>query len=308
MEKTILRVEHLSHCYSADWAVKNVDFEVLEHDICGLLGSNGAGKSTAMNIICGVLKQTEGSVIIAGLDTRKERTAAKMNVGFLPQTPPLYGELTVEEYLVHAAEMRRVPDKQIPKAVDDVLAKCAITHFRNRLLSNLSGGYKQRVGIAQAIIHKPKLVVFDEPTNGLDPTQIIEVRGLIKSIAQESTVLISTHILQEVQAICNKIVMMDRGKLIFKGSIEDFGNYIVPDTIYLKIENSVTAEDIQRIEGVNSVEFIGEREFRIHFADQMETMEAIVEVSVKNNWHISEMRLERSSLDTIFSTLTKKHK
>ena len=235
-EDVILKVDHLSHRYSAAWALRNVSFEVRKHDICGLLGPNGAGKSTVMNIICGIVRQSDGKVSVAGIDVLKHPLEAKAHIGFLPQNPPIYADFTVEEYLRHAAEIRRVPDREIPKAMDEVLELCGITHFRKRLLSNLSGGYKQRVGIAQAIIHKPDLVIFDEPTNGLDPTQVLGVRRLLREIAQNSTVLISTHILSEVQAVCNKIVMVNRGKTIFKGSTSDFDNSIVPDSIFLKVQ------------------------------------------------------------------------
>ena len=199
MEDIIVRVEHLSHRYSIQWAVRDVSFEIPRHGIYGLLGANGAGKSTVMNIMCGVLKQTEGDVIIAGVNTKRDTIAAKKHIGFLPQKPPLYQDLTVEEYLTHAADLRWVTPREMKKAVEEVMERCAITHFRKRLLKNLSGGYQQRVGIAQAIVHKPDLVVFDEPTNGLDPNQIVEIRHLIKSIAEERTVILSTHILPEVQ-------------------------------------------------------------------------------------------------------------
>ena len=179
MEESIVRVEHLSHRYSVQWAVRDVSFEIPRRGIYGLLGSNGAGKSTVMNIMCGVLKQTEGDVIIADINTKQDTIAAKRHIGFLPQKPPLYGDLTVEEYLTHAADLRWVAPREVKKAVDEVLERCAISHFRKRLLKNLSGGYQQRVGIAQAIVHKPDLVVFDEPTNGLDPYQIVEIRHLI---------------------------------------------------------------------------------------------------------------------------------
>ena len=175
-----MKVDHLSHRYSAAWALRNVSFEVRKHDICGLLGPNGAGKSTVMNIICGIVRQSDGKVSVAGIDVLKHPLEAKAHIGFLPQNPPIYADFTVEEYLRHAAEIRRVPDREIPKAMDEVLELCGITHFRKRLLSNLSGGYKQRVGIAQAIIHKPDLVIFDEPTNGLDPTQVLGVRRLLR--------------------------------------------------------------------------------------------------------------------------------
>ena len=193
-----MKVEHLFHRYSVHWAVKDISLEINKHGIYGLLGSNGAGKSTTMNIMCGVLNQTEGDVFIRGIDTRKHPVEAKRLIGFLPQKAPLHIDLTVEEYLKHCANMRDIPGKQVGEAIDQVLEQCNITHFRNRLIRNLSGGYQQRVGIAQAIIHNPDFVVLDEPTNGLDPNQIAEVRNLIKKIAEERTVILSTHILPEV--------------------------------------------------------------------------------------------------------------
>ena len=185
MENSIVKVEHLSHRYSVQWAIRDINFEINQRGIMGLLGSNGAGKSTTMNIICGVLKQTEGNVFIDGIDLRENPVEAKKNVGFLPQKAPLHLDFTVDEYLTYCADLHMVDKKQIKAAVDEAKARCGITHFSKRVLRNLSGGYQQRVGIAQAIVHKPKFVVLDEPTNGLDPNQITEVRHLIKEIAEE---------------------------------------------------------------------------------------------------------------------------
>ena len=178
----ILKVENLSHRYSSNWAIREINLEIASTGVIGLLGSNGAGKSTAMNIICGVLNQTEGVVYIDGIDIRKYPELAKRNIGFLPQTPPLYSDFTVDEYLIYAAGLRFIEKNKIRAAVEEVKERTGITHFSSRLINNLSGGYKQRVGIAQAIIHKPRLVVMDEPTSGLDPNQIIEARKLIKEI------------------------------------------------------------------------------------------------------------------------------
>ncbi|MDO7744559.1 MAG: ABC transporter ATP-binding protein, partial [Pedobacter sp.] len=173
MKNSIVRIEHLSHRYSKDWAIRDINFEIEQNGILGLLGSNGAGKSTTMNILCGVLNQTEGQVYIDGINLRQDPEKAKRLLGFLPQNAPLHLDLTVDEYLTYCANIRDIKPSQIKQAVAAVKEKCGIAHFSKRLISNLSGGYKQRVGIAQAIIHKPKLVVLDEPTNGLDPNQIL---------------------------------------------------------------------------------------------------------------------------------------
>lgn len=166
MEESIVKVEHLSHRYSVQWAIRDINFEITKNGIYGLLGSNGAGKSTTMNIMCGVLKQTEGDVYIKGISISKNPVEAKRHIGFLPQVPPLHPDLTVEEYLEYCAELRHIPDREVKKAIKEVMGRCGISHFAKRVIHNLSGGYQQRVGIAQAIIHNPELVIFDEPTNG----------------------------------------------------------------------------------------------------------------------------------------------
>ena len=308
MEDIIVRVEHLSHRYSIQWAVRDVSFEIPRHGIYGLLGANGAGKSTVMNIMCGVLKQTEGDVIIAGVNTKRDTIAAKKHIGFLPQKPPLYQDLTVEEYLTHAADLRWVTPREMKKAVEEVMERCAITHFRKRLLKNLSGGYQQRVGIAQAIVHKPDLVVFDEPTNGLDPNQIVEIRRLIKSIAEERTVILSTHILPEVQAACDHILMMDHGKMVFSGTVDEFDNYIVPNTIYVRFANAPSSGVLKGVEGVNDVEDLGGQQFRVRFTDAQEVTERLVDLSTEHHWRLQEIRQEKNSLDTIFAKLMEKGK
>ena len=306
VNKSVVKVERLSHRYSIQWAIRDISFEIPGKGIYGLLGSNGAGKSTTMNIISGVIKQTEGNVFIKGIDTRKDPVKAKRLIGFLPQKPPLYGDLTVEEYLVHCARLRWVPNEKIPAALDKVLERCGIAHFRKRLIKNLSGGYQQRVGIAQAIVHEPELVIFDEPTNGLDPNQIVEIRHLIKDIAEERTVILSTHILTEVQAICDNIMMIEEGHLVFMGTVEDFDNYITPNSLFVSFVDAPTVEVLSKIEGVQKAEDLGQGKFRVHFTDAQETTDAIVKASTVYDWRLSEIRVEKSSLDNIFAELTKK--
>lgn len=305
MEK-IVKVEHLSHRYSVQWAVNDISFEILGKGIYGLLGSNGAGKSTLMNILCGVLKQTRGDVWINGVNTREDAIGSKRFIGFLPQKLPLYRDLTVEEYLIYAAALRHVEDNQLYPAVNEVLELCHIDHFRNRLVKNLSGGYQQRVGIAQAIVHKPQLVVLDEPTNGLDPNQIMDIRSLIRNIAEERTVILSTHILSEVQAVCDHILMIEQGSLVFSGTVESFDNYIMPNTIFVSLAEAPTAEELRKIEGVIGVEELGGGNYRIRFTDAQSVMNRLVEKSAANRWGMTEIRLEKSSLDTIFAKLSRK--
>ena len=306
MEESIVKVEHLSHRYSIQWAIRDINFEITRNGIYGLLGSNGAGKSTTMNIICGVLKQTEGDVYIKGINLRENPVEAKKHLGFLPQKPPLHMDLTVEEYLVHCANMRLIPTHEVQGAVKDVMGRCGISHFSRRLIRNLSGGYQQRLGIAQAIIHNPDFVVLDEPTNGLDPNQIMEIRELIREIAVDRTVILSTHILSEVQATCDYIRMIEEGQVVFSGTVDEFDNYIVPNTLFVSLIAAPPAEMIGEIPGVVAVEELGGSKFRIQFSDALEATERLVETSVTKGWRLVEIRQEKSSLDEIFAELSKK--
>ena len=306
MEQSILKVENLSHRYSVQWAIRDINFEITQNGVYGLLGSNGAGKSTTMNIICGVLKQTEGNVFIKGIDMRDNPVEAKRHIGFLPQKPPLHTDLTVEEYLTYCARLRQIARAEEGKVVDEVLARCGISHFRKRLIHNLSGGYQQRVGIAQAIIHRPDFVVLDEPTNGLVPNQILEIRHLIKAIAEECTVVLSTHILSEVQATCNYIRMIGQGTLVFSGTVDEFDNYILPNTVFATLVAAPPIEELKQLPGVVDVDELGGSNYRLRFSDSpQEMIERVVQTSVAKDWRLTEVRLEKSSLDDIFAELSK---
>lgn len=301
----IVRISGLSHRYSTSWAIRDINFEIPKSGIVGLLGSNGAGKSTTMNILCGVLTPTTGKVIINGIDLSKQPELAKQEIGFLPQTPPLYMDLTVDEYLRHAAILRSIEDKQLKSALEEVKERCGLTHISKRLIKNLSGGYKQRVGIAQAIVHQPKLVVFDEPTNGLDPNQILEVRGLIKDIATERAVILSTHILTEVQYLCKDIVMIESGRIVFADTMEAFDNYIAPHSMLLTLENAPAEAALMAIEGVIRIEFLTEKQLRIYFNGDRSISEAVVLESAKQGWRLRELNMEKNSLDETFAQLSK---
>lgn len=308
METPVVKVEHLSHKYTSQWAIKDINFEIKERGVVGLLGSNGAGKSTTMNIICGVLNQTEGEVYINGVSLRENPVEAKKHIGFLPQKPPLYGDLTVDEYLVYCANLRLMDKKEIRAAVDKAKERCGIMHFSDRLIRNLSGGYQQRVGIAQAIVHNPKFVVLDEPTNGLDPNQILEIRELIKEIATDHSVLLSTHILSEVQATCGYIRMIEHGNVVFTGTMEEFNNYVKPDSFVAYIDKLPGIDALTAVEGINSVEELGAKKYRVHFTGGRETLQRLIKESVNQDWELSEISLEKSSLDEVFAQLSGKRK
>lgn len=304
MSNSIAHIKSLSHRYSKDWAIRDINFEVTEKGILGLLGSNGAGKSTTMNILCGVINQTEGEVLIDGINIRKHPVQAKRLIGFLPQKAPLHMEITVDEYLTYCAHLRDIPSDQIEEALEVAKRKCGISHFSNRLLSNLSGGYQQRVGIAQAIIHNPKLVVLDEPTNGLDPNQILEVRKLIKEIGQERSVILSTHILSEVQATCDRIIMIEHGDIVFADSMQAFNNYIEPNSLVVALERPPVADYFQTLDFVKGVEELEKGQFRLFFKEGEQISQRVIQVSMEQNWGLLEIYLEKSSLDGVFAQLS----
>lgn len=298
-------MDHLSHSYSGSFkALDDVSFDIGDRRITGLLGANGAGKSTLMNIICGALTPTCGDVSINGHSIRTDSVEAKKQIGFLPQKPPLLTDLTVEEYLRYAANLRMVDG--VGKAVDEALEKCRIAHFRKRLIKHLSGGYQQRVGIAQALIHKPSFIVLDEPTNGLDPMQIIEIRKLIRDISEDCLVMLSTHILHEVQLTCERILMMSSSHLIFNGDIAAFNNIIRPDSLLVSMgakPDDAVLLDIDEIQAVAQAEehpgFI-----RLTIGGEPDLVcEKIIALSVQNGWHLREIIKEMPSADDIFKYL-----
>jgi len=301
---TILKIEHLSHRYSSSWAVRDLNIKINQNGIVGLLGSNGAGKSTTMNIICGVLNQTEGKVSINGFDIRDQPEDAKKHIGFLPQTPPLYLDFTIDEYLYYTANLRAMDKSKIKAAVEEVKEKTGIGHFSSRLLKNLSGGYRQRVGIAQAVIHKPKLVVLDEPTNGLDPNQLIEARKLIREVAQDHAVLLSSHILSEIRLLCRDVIMIESGRMVFADSMDAFDNYLQPNSVLVTLENMPSESELLLIKGVTRIETLTNRQVRLYYEAGQNINEKVVEASMKNNWRLMEISADKTLLDDTFKQLS----
>lgn len=300
----ILSVEKLSHRYSSAWAIRDINFEINSTGVIGLLGSNGAGKSTTMNIICGVLNQTEGDVYINGINKSENPRLAKKQLGFLPQTPPLYTDFTVYEFLSYAADLRFIEKKDVKRAVEEAMDKTGITHFSSRLIKNLSGGYRQRVGIAQAIIHKPKVVILDEPTNGLDPNQIIEARKLIKEIAVDHTVLLSSHVLSEINLLCRDIIMIEGGRIVFSDSMDAFNNYVQPQTMLIRMENLPAESELLQVAGVTKVQYLNNTQCRVYFSGSTDITEVFIRESVERNWRLKEIGLEKSLLDDVFKQLS----
>ncbi len=258
----MIKVENLIKRYGTNYALNDVSFEIAEGEIVGLLGPNGAGKSTAMNILTGYLSTTSGSAYIDGINILRDPINAKKRIGFLPEQPPLYPEMTVYEYLNFVYQLKGVT---LPhdEHLDYVLGVVKLADVKDRLIKNLSKGYKQRVGIAQALIGDPKIVIFDEPTVGLDPKQIIEVRNLIRTLGKRHTVILSTHILQEVQAVCERVIIINRGKIIADAPTDELTRTIEGGYRY-EIKIVGPAKDvlgaISKLGGVKNVVATGERD------------------------------------------------
>ena len=258
----MIKVENLVKRFGNNYALNDVSFEIGEGEIVGLLGPNGAGKSTAMNILTGYLSSTSGAVTIDGIDMLEDPIAAKKLIGFLPEQPPLYPEMTVTEYLNFVYELKGCTLPREPH-LNEIIAVTKLTDVKNRLIRNLSKGNKQRVGIAQALVGDPKVVIFDEPTVGLDPKQILAVRNLLRTLAKRHTVILSTHILAEVQAVCERVIIINKGKLIADERTEDIVRTI-EDGYRYRIKLCAPQREgekmLRAIPGIHSVESTGERD------------------------------------------------
>jgi ABC-2 type transport system ATP-binding protein len=276
MDNLTVEAIELTRLYGGRAAVSDVSFHLTKGQVLGFLGPNGAGKSTTMKMLTGNLAPSAGSVKICGIDMMENPKEAKALIGYLPEMRPLYKEFTVDEYLTIAARLHRVSSKHIKKAVESAKERCGLSHMSKRLIENLSNGYQQRVGIAQAIIHNPMVVILDEPTVGLDPIQIRDIRALIKEIGQEHSVIVSTHILPEVEMVCDHVQIIDKGKLVFNGGIDVLKRQRIGNKLLLGFKHTPTESALLQIPGITEVELIDDM-VRVRFADGSMPNEAIVE-------------------------------
>src|SRR4051794_1531514 len=249
----MIQVSHLTKNYGPRTAVSDLNFEINKGEIVGFLGPNGAGKSTTMKILTGFMPATDGKAKVAGYDVFTQPLEVKRNVGFLPETPPVYPEMRVSDYLDFAARLHQVPSNKIAGAVDSMIGRTGLGDVRNRLIGNLSKGYRQRVGLAQALIHNPKVLILDEPTVGLDPKQIIEIRELIKSLGGDHTVILSSHILPEVTATCERIIVISRGKIVAEDTIDRLTTRMKKGLIYTMMVKPASNDGLKALRSVDGV-------------------------------------------------------
>jgi len=303
-ENILIQVDQVSRFYGSLRAVDDISFEVKKGEVLGFLGPNGAGKSTTMQILSGNLAPSAGRVRICGIDLLDQPKQAKALLGYLPDQPPLYRELTVDEYLLYCARLNRIPAAQRRSALDVAKQRCGLTEVGRRLIGNLSKGYRQRVGIAQAIIHSPAVVILDEPTVGLDPIQIREIRELIRELRDEHSVILSTHILPEVQAVCDRVQIINKGRMVLTDTIGGLQQRMRGESLWLTMRQAPELAALEKIVGAGQVEALGEGHFRIHTEQLEQLAERIVLEAVANDWGLYEIRPERMSLEQIFVDIT----
>jgi ABC-2 type transport system ATP-binding protein len=296
-------VHNLTKRYGSLVAVENLSFKLDRGDVLGFLGPNGAGKTTTMRIITGYMPPTKGTVHIEGVDIFDNPLQAKKMIGYLPETPPLYLDMTVAEYLDFVADIKQVKRKEKKSRIFYVLDKCGLSDVRKRIIGHLSKGYRQRVGIAQALVNNPSVLILDEPTIGLDPLQIIEIRDLIKSLSGERTVILSTHILPEVTMICSKVVIINEGKMVLEESL----NYLSESlrntrSLLLRVRQNGDGvkEKIMSIKGVSGVKPGPSGEFVVTPSEGVEIREELVRLVVENDLGLLELRPLVSTLEEVF--------
>lgn len=299
----LVQVDHLTRYYSLTCAVNDVSFNLARGEVLGFLGPNGAGKSTTMQMITGNLAPSAGQISIDGVDLLDQAKKAKQAIGYLPEQPPVYRELTVDEYLQYCARLNRIPRSSIAAAVATAKERCGLGDVARRLIGNLSKGYQQRAGIAQAIIHNPAVVILDEPTVGLDPIQIREIRTLISELGKEHGIILSTHILPEVQATCNRVQIIHHGRLVFSDSTAGMTNRLATTSLLAVFNNAPDLDRLSQLDGVDRVEPLADGRIRIHYSDT-DPAEALVEQAVTQQWRLCELTPERRTLEQIFIELT----
>jgi gliding motility-associated transport system ATP-binding protein len=300
---TLVHAEHLTRYYGHTLAVDGVSFDLAKGDVLGFLGPNGAGKTTTMQLLTGNLAPSAGRIEVHGIDLLDAPKRAKREIGYLPEQPPVYRELTVTEYLRYCARLHRIARGQIGTVVGTAMERCGLTAVGHRLIGNLSKGYQQRVGIAQAIIHTPAVVILDEPTVGLDPIQIREIRALIRELGREHGIILSTHILPEVQAVCNRVQIIHQGRLVFSDSIAGLERQLKATSLIAAFHAAPDPEALARVPGVTRAETLADGRVRLQF-NETDPSEALVERAVAGGWRLHELTPERRSLEQIFIELT----
>ena len=310
-EKFVIQVENITKKYGSFTAVNNISFEIEEGEIVGFLGPNGAGKSTTMNMITGFIEPTSGKIIVDGYNISKKPKKAKRQIGYMPEGVPLYSDLTVKEFVTYMAELKGVAKKERKEKVLKVLEETGLTEVQNKLKRNLSRGYKQRVSMAGALVSNPKVIILDEPTVGLDPKQVTEIRALIKELGKDHTVILSSHILSEVSQICNRVIIINKGQIVAIDTPENLEKKVVKDnSVYVTVEDTENKMDTvkDKLEKVQEIKLISENEdgtkkYMITATEDVDLRKNIFDTFAKEGITIFEMKKSDATLEDAFMQL-----
>jgi|YNPMSStandDraft_1061717.scaffolds.fasta_scaffold00307_22 ABC-2 type transport system ATP-binding protein len=301
-----IEVHNVTKFYGNQKALDNVSFSVKKGEIFGFLGPNGAGKTTMMKIIMGVLPPTNGQVYVNGLDILQHEIEIKKQIGYMPENNPLYYDMYVREYLMFVASIYNLKNKT--KRINEIIEQTGLTIEQHKTIGSLSKGYKQRVGIAQALIHDPSVLILDEPTSGLDPNQIIEIRNLIAQVGKNKTVLLSTHIMQEVEAICNRVIIINKGKIVADSKKEELQEELTnknKQIIFVEFDKSVAIDELQNIKGVSKVKGVKKMQYLLEAISDEDIRPYIFQFAVKKQLTVLSLQRKEKSLEDVFHELTK---
>jgi len=301
----LVEAKHLSRYYGGHCAVDDVGFTLKQGEVLGFLGPNGAGKTTTMQMLCGNLAPSIGQIRINGVDLLDRPKEAKRHLGYLPDTPPLYRELTVNEFLTYCAELHGVDKKNIPAAVKRARERCGLDDMQERLIGNLSKGYQQRTGIAQAILHNPKVIILDEPTVGLDPLQIREIRALIRELGREHGIILSTHILTEVEESCTHVQIIQQGRLILHETIAGLQRQMHSCILEVITRMPADLKALSALPGVLSIEPLAGNRLYVHHGVDLNPAKQLAELIVASGWGLEELAPVKKTLEDVFIQLTR---
>ncbi len=298
-----ITVNNLSKIYGAQKAVNNISFTINKGEIVGFLGPNGAGKSTTMKIITGYLKADGGNAVVCGITVDENSNETKKKIGYLPEANPLYYDMFVREYLDFVGNVHKVPN--LKQQIETVITTVGLQVEANKKIGQLSKGYKQRVGLAAALIHNPDVLILDEPTSGLDPNQIVEIREVIKELGKDKTVLFSSHIMQEVEAICDRVIIINKGNIVADDKLSNLQKISSDDHVVLvQFKENVPLETLQNIKGVININQPSSFNFQLSTKNPESIRKQLMELSLQNNWNIVSLQSESNSLEEVFRNLT----
>ncbi|CCQ90759.1 ABC-type transport system, ATPase component [Nitrospina gracilis 3/211] len=307
----MIEVQNLAKSYGPRSAIQGLTFQVNQGEVVGFLGPNGAGKTTTMNILCCILPASSGTARVCGFDIFEQSYEIRKRIGYLPETPPLYQDMVVSKYLAFAAGLRGVPKKQIPSAVDRVLGQCHIRDVQDRIIGRLSKGYQQRIGLAQAMIHDPEILILDEPTIGLDPIQIIEIRKLIQELGKSHTILLSSHILPEVTQICQRVIIIHEGRIAAMDTLDGLNASLRhSNRLELKVRNADTGitPKLEALDKVSAVHPDGVNRFIIDIESNQPAQDDVARMVLEQGWGLEELKPVSMTLEDIFLKLTTEEK